>query len=145
VAREPELKKTVEDTVLLYSLAVWRANNVQQEVNSFLAYRAWNADPNRHRAFGQALHQVLIQRGLVTVPSDLYLAPEKERLAQATTAIRQVAEENHAAFQAALREVAGASEHTTSGAPAPVPSTPQPTPPAANSNGSKAAAEGGTA
>ena len=145
VAREPELKKTVEDTVLLYSLAVWRANNVQQEVNSFLAYRAWNTDPNRHKAFGQMLHQILIQRGLVTVPVELYLAPEKERLAHATIAIRKVAEENHAAFQAALCEVAGAGDHAAAGSPAPLPSTSQPTEPSANSNANQAAAEGGVA
>lgn len=87
--------------LLLYSLAAWRANNVQQDVTSSSAYRAWLANPKRHRKFGQELHGVLIQRGLVMVPSELYLASEKERLAQAVTAIRQVANENPAAFDAA--------------------------------------------
>ncbi len=109
VSREPELKQAVEDTVLLYSLATWRANNVQQDVTSFLAYQAWVANPNRHKAFGQELHAVLIQRGLVTVPPELYLAPEQERLEQATTAIRKVADEHPAAFRAALHQVAGVS------------------------------------
>jgi hypothetical protein len=113
VSREPELKQAVEDSVLLYSLAAWRANNVQQDVTSFLAYQAWVANPNRHKTFGQELHQVLIERGLVTVPPELYLAPEQERLEQAATAIRQVADEHPAAFRAALRRVAGVSNNNS--------------------------------
>ena len=126
VSREPELKQAVEDTVLLYSLAAWRANNVQQDVTSFLAYQAWSANPNRHKAFGQELYQVLIQRGLVTVSPELYLAPEQERQEQATAAIRKVADEHPAAFRAALHQVAGVSNGaaaapgtSTSTAPAP--------------------------
>jgi len=128
VKGEPELKKAVEDSVLLYSLAAWRANNVQQDVKSFLAYRAWLANPNQHKAFGQQLHQVLIERGLVTVSPELYLAPEQERLEQAAVTIRKVAEENHGAFRAALRQVAGVSESAPPAAPAPVSEAPAPTP-----------------
>ncbi len=126
VNREPELKQAVEDTVLLYSLATWRANSVQRDVTSFLAYRAWLANPKQHKAFGQQLHGVLIQRGLVTVPPELYLAPEKERLAQAATAIRQIADENPTAFYAALRQVAGVSEGAANAASPPVPVTTKP-------------------
>jgi len=121
VSREPELKKAVEDAVLLYSLTVWRANNVQQDVKGFFAYRAWLARPKRHRAFGQQLLGALIQRGAVTVTPELYLAPEKERLAQATAAIRKVAEEDHAALQSALRQVVGTGEAAPAAAPAPAP------------------------
>ncbi|MDE3091922.1 MAG: hypothetical protein KGJ80_21325, partial [Chloroflexota bacterium] len=105
VSREPELRQAVEDTVLLYSLAAWRANNVQQEVTTFLAYQEWLANPNQHKTFGQELHQALIQRGLVTVPPDLYLASEQERVEQAAIAIRKVADEHPAAFRAALHRV----------------------------------------
>jgi hypothetical protein len=105
VSHEPELKKAVEDAVLLYGLTLWRANNVQQDVKGFLAYRAWLAKPKRHKAFGQQLYATLAQQGAVSVSPELYLAPEKERLAQAATAIRKVADENHAAFQVALRQV----------------------------------------
>ena len=123
VGRDQALKKAVEDAVLLYSLATWRSSNVRQEVQSFLAYRAWLANPNRHKAYGQQLHQVLIQQGLVTVPPDLYLAPEQERLEQAASAIRRVADENPAAFNAALRQLAEPSEGVTAPAltPAPAP------------------------
>ncbi|MBI4788813.1 MAG: hypothetical protein HY782_17410 [Chloroflexi bacterium] len=127
INRDPDLKKAVEDAVLLYSLAAWRANNVQQDVTSFLAYRAWLANPNQHKAFGQKLHQALIKQGLVTVPPELYLAPEQERVEQALTAIRKVADESPAAFHLALREVSGATASAMPAAPAPAPATPAPT------------------
>ncbi len=122
VGRDPALKKAVEDAVLLYSLAAWRSGNVQQEVQSFLAYREWRANPNHHKEYGQRLHQVLIQQGLVTCPPELYLAPEQERLAQAASAIRKVADENPAAFNTALHQVvAKPIEPETPAAEQPVP------------------------
>jgi len=123
VSHEPELKQAVEDAVLMYSLGAWRADSIQQDVRVFLAYRAWRAQPNRHKEFGLQLHQVLIERGLVPVPSELYLAPEKERLLYATAAICKVADENPAAFHLALRQLAGAPE-----SPAPAVETPAPAP-----------------
>ncbi len=108
VSREPELKQAVEDAVLMSALGAWRADSVHQDVTVFLTYHAWRAKPNQHKEFGQALHQVMIERGLVTVPSELYLAPEKERLAQAATAICQVADKNPAVFNLVLRQLAGA-------------------------------------
>lgn len=119
VSRDPDLKKAVEDTVLLYSLAAWRANNVQQEVTSFLAYRDWLADPNRNKAFGQKLHQALIKQGLVAVPPELYLASEKERMDQAVKAIHKVADENPSGFHLALLQVNGVTESTAAPAAAP--------------------------
>ncbi len=115
VAREPELKQAVEDALLLHSLGAWRAGNVQSRVQVALTYQAWLVHPERHQKFGQELHGILIERGLVTVPSELYLAPEKERLAQAATAIRHAAAENPDAFRSVLRQLAGAPE-----SPAPV-------------------------
>jgi predicted nucleic acid-binding Zn-ribbon protein len=119
VRRSPELKQAVEDAVLMYSLGAWRADSVQQDARIFLAYRDWRDNPNRHKQFGQELHGVLVQRGLVTVPRELYLAPEKERLAQATTAICEVADGNPAAFHTALRQLAGIPEGVPFVAPAP--------------------------
>ncbi len=131
VSREPEIKKAVEDTVLLYSLTTWRASNVQQDVKGFFAYRDWLANPKRHSAFGQQLLGALIQRGAVIVTPELYLAPEKERQAHATAAIRKVADEDHAAFQAALRQVVGGGEAAPAAAPAPVAEPAAATPPEA--------------
>jgi hypothetical protein len=126
VSREPELKKAVEDAVLLYSLTTWRANNVQQDVKGFFAYQAWLGNPKRHSAFGQQLLGALIQRGAVTVTPELYLAPEKERVTHATTAIRKVADEDHAAFLAALRQVVGGGETAPAAPVAEVPPAPEP-------------------
>lgn len=139
VSREPELKRAVEDAVLLYSLTTWRANNVQQDVKGFFAYQAWLAKPNRHREFGQQLYAALVHGGAVTIPAELYLASEKERQAQAAASIRKAAEEDRVAFQAALRQVIGGGESTTAVAPAaaapepaPAAAAPEPAEPAAS-------------
>lgn len=126
VSREPEIKKAVEDAVLLYSVTLWRANNVQQDVQAFFAYQAWLAHPGRHSAFGQQLLGKLMERGAVTITSDQYLASEKERQAHAMAAIRKVAEEDHEAFHAALREV------MIGGEAAPAAATPPASEPAAS-------------
>jgi hypothetical protein len=112
VAREPELKQAVEESILLHSLGAWRAGNVQSRAQVALTYQAWLTHPERHQKFGQELHKILIERGLVTVPPELYLAPEKERLAQAATAIRHVAAENPDAFRLVLRQLARVPEDT---------------------------------
>ncbi|MDE3090329.1 MAG: hypothetical protein KGJ80_13185, partial [Chloroflexota bacterium] len=103
----PELKQLVEDSVLIYALGAWHPDSVQSDVPIFLAYRAWRADPDRHKKFGLKLHQVLIECGQVTAPPELFLASEKERKAQAITAICKIADENPAAFRLALRQLAG--------------------------------------
>jgi hypothetical protein len=147
VSHEPEIKKAVEDAVLLYSVTVWRANNVQQDVQAFLAYQAWRAHPSRHNSFGQQLLSNLIQRGAVPVTPELYLAPEKERLTYALAAIRKVAEEDHATFHVALRQVVGGE------AAAPAAAMPPASEPAAEATEAepaparrrKAVAEGGVA
>ncbi len=131
IGRDPTLKKAVEDAVLLYSLAAWRSSNVQQEVQNFLAYRAWLANPKRHKQYGQRLHQILIQEGLVVVVPDQYLASEQERFEQAVAAIRKVAEENPAAFAAALRCIEEPKSGETT-APAPTQEPAEPAAPASD-------------
>jgi hypothetical protein len=128
VNNDPELKQAVEDAALLYSLGTWRASSVQNQVQVFLAYRAWIAAPHKHKVFGQELYKVMLERVLVTVPSELYLASEQERQAQAATAIRQVAAESPAAFRLALRQLAGVSEDVPPAVPAPVPASLAPAP-----------------
>ncbi|MEW5983037.1 MAG: hypothetical protein AB1806_11805 [Acidobacteriota bacterium] len=139
LAREPELKQTVEDATLLYSLAAWRAGRVQQQVRNFLAYQDWLAQPERHTAFGQRLYRALLDAKLVTAPAELYLAPEKERLTQAVAAIRTVADDDPATFRAVLHQL-GAS---VAPKPAPAPPDPEPeapTPEAPETDTSKSAA-----
>ncbi len=124
VGREPELKRAVEDTILLYSLTTWRADSVQQDVKGFLAYQAWQARPNRHKAFGQQLLGSLIQSGAVTISPDQYLASEKERKAHATAAIRKIADENRDALRVALRQVVAGAPVAPPAPVAPAPAAP---------------------
>lgn len=102
---QPELKRAVEEAVALYSVTAWRASQVEAEVRAFMAYQQWLAHPNKQRALGQKLYGELIQKGLVTPTPDLYLAPEKERVAAAARAIKQIAADKPDAFTAVLRGI----------------------------------------
>lgn len=107
----PELKQTIEESVALYSIAAWRASNVQQEVRAFLAFQAWLANPAKNRALGQKLYSALVQQGLVMTSPDLYLATEKERMGEAVRAIKQAAEAKPEAVNAVLRGIMNPSEN----------------------------------
>jgi hypothetical protein len=120
VNTQPELKQAIEAAVALYSLAAWRANSVQSEVRAFLAFRAWLANPAKHRALGQKLYSALVQQGLVMPSPDLYLAPEKERMTEAVRAIKQVAETQPGVVNAVLRDLVSQPEKAPQPA-APVP------------------------
>ncbi|MBN1994411.1 MAG: hypothetical protein JW953_17060 [Anaerolineae bacterium] len=99
---QPELKRAIEEAVALYSIAAWRASNVQNDVHAFLAFQQWLANPSRNKALGQKLYGELVRQGLVKVSPDLYLAPEKERTAEAVSAVKQVAENKPAVFNKVL-------------------------------------------
>lgn len=110
VARDPALKKTVEDAVLLYCVAAWRASRVQGDVRGFLAYQAWLAHPWLHKKFGLRLHSSLILRGLISIAPELNLASDEARLAAATASIKRVAEEKPEAFREVLRHLTASAE-----------------------------------
>lgn len=107
----PQLKQAIEESVSLYSIAAWRATNVQQEVRVFLAFQAWLADPSKNRALGQKLYSALVQQGLVMTSPDLYLATEKERMGEAVRAIKQAAETKPEELNAILRDVLNSPEN----------------------------------
>ena len=107
----PQLKQAIEEAVSLYSIAAWRANNVQQEVRAFLAFKAWLADPSKNRALGQKLYSALVQQGLVMTSPDLYLGTEKERMGEAVRAIKLAAETKPEALNAVLRDVMNSQEN----------------------------------
>jgi len=102
---QPELEQAIEEAVALYSIAAWRANTVQSQVRVFLAFQQWLAHPNRHRALGQKLYGELVRQGLVMTSPDLYLAPEKERAAEAVRAIKEIAEAKPAALNSVLADI----------------------------------------
>ncbi len=102
---QPELKQAIQEAVALYSIAAWRANTVQIQVRAFLAFQQWLAKPNQNRGLGQQLYSQLVKQGLVMTTPDLYLAPEKERQAEAIRAIKQVAIDKPAVFNAVLYDI----------------------------------------
>lgn len=97
------LKRAVEDAVILHGLAAWKARDIQP----LLAYKAWQAAPNKpeNRAFAQKLYNKLAEAGLVTTPSNLVLATDKERQEHVAQTIDTAATEKEATFLALVQEV----------------------------------------
>ncbi|MCB0162754.1 MAG: hypothetical protein KDI79_00920 [Anaerolineae bacterium] len=97
------LKRAVEDAVILHGLAAWKA----RDIKPLLAFKAWQAAPNKpeNRAFAQKLYNKLAEAGLVTTPSDLVLATEQERQQHVAEAIDKAAAEKEATFLALVQEV----------------------------------------
>jgi len=101
---DPELKPQVEKAMALYCQAYWKAAVAQDDVEAFAAFQAWQEAPNKHKELSQRLFARLADDGLVSAPSELYLAPEKERQAHAAGAVRDFAEKDRPAFNAILKE-----------------------------------------
>lgn len=118
---QPELKQAIEQAVALYSIAAWRANTVQRQMRAFLAFQQWLAKPSQNRALGQKLYSQLIKQGLVLTSPDLYLATEKERQAEAVRAIKQVAADKPAAFNAVLYDIVNPKPPSAPSLPNPEP------------------------
>ncbi|MCB0209099.1 MAG: hypothetical protein KDJ52_07210 [Anaerolineae bacterium] len=96
------LKRAIEDAVILHGLAAWKARDIQP----LLAYKAWQAAPNKaeNRAFAQKLYGKLAEAGLVTPPSTLILATDKERQEHVAATIEKAAAEKEATFMALVQE-----------------------------------------
>lgn len=95
-------KQAQAEAVLLYTLATWKGHETRTQA----AYAAWLAAPEKkeNRAFAQRLYVKLVDAGLADAPADLLLAPEGERQAHITSAIRSAAAEDNAAVVALARE-----------------------------------------
>lgn len=109
----PELKRDVEEVVVLYCLATFKGLLLQDELNTFIMYQAWLEDPTRkeYRELNQKLFSTFVERELIEgVPSDLLLAEEEQRSEYAIQAINQVLQADGKAFQAILKEVLLADE-----------------------------------
>jgi hypothetical protein len=98
-----DLRRSLEDTVALCSLATWNARHTRP----LAAYLAWDQAPERpeNRAFAGALYTRLVQAGLITPPADMLLAPEKQRRAAVARAITDTASEHPTPFLAELQAV----------------------------------------
>lgn len=105
---DPELKQAVEEAVVLYCLAHWKATQVQGDLKAFATFLAWQDDPSRgkNRELSQKLFAKLVEKERISAPPpELILASEEERQAHVVQAIRQVAEEDRQAFSTILKEV----------------------------------------
>ena len=96
------LKRAIEDAVILHGLAAWKARDIQP----LLAYKAWQAAPNKaeNRAFAQKLYGKLAEAGLVAPPSHLILATDKERQEHVAATINKAAAEKETTFMALVQE-----------------------------------------
>lgn len=102
---DPELKAGLEDTVELYGLADWRANEVQADLQALAAFEAWQARPSRHKELGQKLFVRLVEQGAVEMPAELIAANKRGRRAYIEQAIRDYADKDRAALYATLKQV----------------------------------------
>jgi len=100
----PEMKQAIENSVVLYSLTLWKT----REIQAMLAYTAWQKSPEKkeNRAFAQRVFAKLVNAGVAVAPSELLMASDKERLAYVKTAIDKAAAEQRAKFINAVREAA---------------------------------------
>ncbi len=108
LAKDPQLAQALGDAVTLYSLASWKANQAQADIKVFAAWKAWQQDPlgKEQRDLTQKLFARLVEQNLSSPPSpQLFLAGEKDRLAYAVQAIRQVGDSNMPAIKAILKEL----------------------------------------
>ncbi|MCW5849358.1 MAG: hypothetical protein KIT87_04720 [Anaerolineae bacterium] len=118
---DPLLKQAVEEAVLLYGVAAWRADQVQGDVQGLLKLKAFLAKPNTrdNKAFGQALFNALASSNLVGIPAALMTAAEKERLDYMKRTIEQVSQRYPDDFSQVLRRVAMEGSGQTKSEPAP--------------------------
>ncbi len=121
---DPELEKSVQEAVALYCMAYWKTTQVQDDVQAFAVFQDWQAAPRkrRHRELTQKLFARLVEDGVVSVPSEIYLASVRKRKAYVVQAIRDFAEKDRPAFNAILKQVLAA--------PAPAPKPVEEPPPA---------------
>jgi hypothetical protein len=109
LARVPALQRAIEESVLSYCLAHWRATQAQDDIRTFTTFQAWQRDPysERQKEFNQRLYSRLVAKGLLTAPDpEMLLASEDRRQDYVVQALRQVSEADAIAFSSALYEIA---------------------------------------
>lgn len=93
--KDPNLKKTLEDTVLLFCVSDWKASQSAEHIKAFASFREWLNDPesDQNQALTQKLFALLIKEDkLDETPSALLLLSEDERRKYIVQTIKKVAE-----------------------------------------------------
>ena len=119
---DPDLKQAAENIVVGYCAACRKAYQVQDDLSALVTFEAYKRAPTsrKHREFVQQLYAKLAEDELISVPpvSEVFLAPQKQRLKQAAAAIQEATEKDRPAFNAVLKAVvaesSGASEAESS-------------------------------
>jgi hypothetical protein len=117
LGHDPELKQRLEGAVLSYCLARWQGHQAQENIKVYATFKAWQAAPHKkeHQALTQQLFFRLVEKKLISEPpSELFLAPERERQFYVVQAIRQAAEKDHSTFQGILKEIVAADAAASS-------------------------------
>lgn len=110
---DKQLKRDLEEVIVLYCLANFKGLLLQDELNTFIMFQAWLEDPTRkeYNELNQKLFTTLVERELAEgVPSDLLLADEAQRSQYAIEAINKVLKTDRKKFQSILKEVLLATE-----------------------------------
>lgn len=111
-----ELKRDMEEVIVLYCLATFKGLLLQDELNTFIMFQAWLEDPTRkeYQELNQQLFTILVERELAQpVPPELLLADEQQRSEYAIQAINRVLQADRKTFVIILKEVLLAAESET--------------------------------
>lgn len=97
---DPELKKALDEALLFYSLAFWKASQVQENIHLLLAVETWEKDPYKgsNQEITQKMFAKMVDERLVKPSHELLLAPEKERRDFVETTVRAYAQRDPKAF-----------------------------------------------
>jgi hypothetical protein len=98
-----DMQQVLQDTVLLHSLAVWRA----QALKPFARLEAYRAAPHAraHREFAQQVFARLAKQQVITISPEMMLAPAAEWRKFVPAAIEQAATENLEAVIVVVKQV----------------------------------------
>ncbi len=116
---EPELKQALEEIVVAFCLACWKATQVQDEVEVYTTYQNLEDNPNsrKNRDLTQQLFVTMVNKELVPAAStELFVATDKERHTYMLAAVRDVANKDRATFDSVLKEVIWADRIVEDGA-----------------------------
>ncbi|GEM_PF-3896414 len=104
---DPDLKQALEEAVMLFSLACWKANRVQKDVEALAVYENWLEDPykGKNLTISQALFARMVDERKVKASPELLLAPEKERREFVVNTVKDFASRERKAFNAMLKGV----------------------------------------
>ncbi len=103
----PALNQAVEETLLLFSLAYWNSQRLQDNISLFNDWLAWQEKPGNKKTktlSGEFYGHLVDQELTPAPPPDLFLVAEEERQRYIERVIFQAAEEYGDVFFAALAE-----------------------------------------